>query len=258
MFDIELKNCPERYALNCKRYETHCHECKANGTSKYNKYLPIDKSMLPHPADVEQKKKSRQAPSYARKGRSDEKKIIGKVWWLNSTVGSGMVSGDGDAYIDLEFLPRIRTEIKIRYTENGSKAPSKAEIKEGLTQGVSVWYIYHKAKRCTYIYMTYKFFCTLQSAILMSPNFECETELGPRDRITTVCNAKYRQRDKVNRWEQDLYHKTVKGTMPNIPYGGGLGINIYILTTSIGRYVMMTEGKFDDMLYQYGRACAGI
>lgn len=165
MFDeIELTNCPEEYALNCKNYEIKCHECKANTSGKYLQYNPIDKNINEHPASKSTKKKG--VASYSRKGRKEERKMIRDIPYLVSNYASGSIAGDGDAHINLENIGRVRVEIKNRFTENGNIYPSKKEYKESATQKVGIILIQHHVSKNIYAYMNLKLFTTIWRTLL--------------------------------------------------------------------------------------------
>ena len=136
--DLNLTNCPDKFALNCKRYDIKCHECKANDKGKHLLYLPINKSIKDHPAKNEPKKK---IVSYSRKGKAQEQKTINKSEVLERTIGSGSYVGDGDAYIPLLDIGRVRVEHKTRYNNKNLFNPTSTELKEGLNQNIKVWYI---------------------------------------------------------------------------------------------------------------------
>lgn len=145
--DIELENCPDKFALNCKRYDIKCHECKANNKGKHLLYLPINKSITPHPVESKPKKKK---TSYSRKGKAEEQKTINNSNILKRTIGSGSYVGDGDAYIKLGPLGKVRVEHKTRFSTQNLYNPSSAEIQEGKTQGIKIWYIKNKSSVNTY------------------------------------------------------------------------------------------------------------
>lgn len=161
--DIELTDCPEKYALNCKRYMTECHNCKANSTGKYLKYSPINKSIDNHP--INNKQKSR-APSYSRKGRVSEKKFISNYKYLTATYASGTIGGDGDAKLKLLDGSNVRVEIKTRYKEKGSIFPTSKEFKESKDQKVKVIYILNSSTGRDRVYVDFKFFIQIFQSII--------------------------------------------------------------------------------------------
>lgn len=140
MFDyIELSNCPDKFALNCKRYNIKCHECLANNKGKHLLYLPINKSIKDHPAKNEPKKSK--STTYSRKGIRQEQKTIESSSVLKRTIGSGSYVGDGDAVVNLGDFGKIRVEHKTRYNDKNLYSPTSSELKEGLTQKIKIWYI---------------------------------------------------------------------------------------------------------------------
>lgn len=171
MFDeIELTNCPEKYALNCKNYETKCHECKANSKGKYLQYRPIINSINVHPCSIKKKKKG---VSYSRKGRKEERKMIVDSNYLISNYISGALAGDGDAHINLTNIGKIRVEIKCRFTINGKKYPSAKEYRESKNQKVQIILV-NKTKFLNEIfaYMNFKLFIKMWREILWHKNIK--------------------------------------------------------------------------------------
>lgn len=152
--DIELTNCPEEYALNCRNYEIKCHECKANSSGKYLQYNPINKNINEHPSNKPTKKKG--VASYSRKGRKAEKKMINDIPYLVSNYASGSIGGDGDAHINLTNFGRVRVEIKNRFTEGGNIYPSSKEYKESKTQNISIILIQQHYKSTMFAYVEFK------------------------------------------------------------------------------------------------------
>ena len=158
--EFKLTDCPLKFALNCKRYKTHCHKCKANKAGKYLKYLPIDKSIIDHPINNKQK-----INNYSRRGRVDEKKLIQKSQYLKGTIGSGSIGKDGDAYIHLEGFRPIHIEIKNRYKENIPK-PTSSEYKECKSQKIPIILINSIKANYSNVFINYKLFTNLWIRLL--------------------------------------------------------------------------------------------
>lgn len=249
--ELELENCPEKFAFNCKRYEVECHNCKANNTGKYLKYIPINKSIQNHPAGIKQKKKG--VASYSRKGRTNENKIINDKDYLTKTYASGMIGGDGDAKLQLPYLNPVSVEIKTRYTDKGAKGPSKGEVIEGLSQNAKVWIIQHKTKHCTHYYLTFDFFVLLQKAIFISPNITSTSELTPQGYswFKYICAPEYQK--GITFYEHYVKEVKCRG-MYKRNYEDEYGTKINIIRNSLGQFVIMTEDVFDEIVYLYKTA----
>jgi protein RecA len=174
---IDLENCPEVYALNCKRYEVACHKCKANGKGKNMQYIAIDKSLdlEEHPAAKQTNKeieRQRTARAYSRKGRVKEGKLILGCDFLHRTMASGSVSKDGDAYMYINDR-QIRVEIKVRFKDRftSSFTPTKKELVEGLQQGVKMWIIMSGSQKALVhraTYVDYRVFMDIYRVVFNS------------------------------------------------------------------------------------------
>lgn len=186
--DIELTDCPEEYALNCKNYEIKCHECKANSSGKYLQYNPIDKNINEHPYKPSNKKKG--VASYSRKGRTAEKKMIRDIPYLVSNYASGMIGGDGDAHIDLPDLGRIRVEIKNRFTKHGNIYPSAKEYREAATQKIQVIIIQHHPQNKMYAYLDFKLWTTMWRRIIFDNNIKMSDNDYCYGRVHTISRLK--------------------------------------------------------------------
>jgi len=249
--ELDLENCPEKFAFNCKRYEVECHNCKANNTGKYLKYIPIDKSIQNHPAGIKQKKKG--VASYSRKGRTNENKIINDKDYLTRTYASGMVGGDGDAKLNLLHMNSVSVEIKTRYTEKGGKGPTKAEVVEGLSQKAQVWIIQHKVKRCTYYYLTFKLFVDIQRAIFMSPNIHCISIPTVNDYMSYKYTMAPKYQKGVIFYEHYVRSSMSRG-MYDKRFDDEYNLKINLIRNPLGQFVMLTEGVFDEVVYLYNTA----
>jgi len=171
--DIELTDCPEAYALNCKHYETKCHECKANSTGKYLQYSPIDKTLNAHPCHT---KKKKGVTSYSRKGRKVEKKMVLTNPYLIPNYVSGALAGDGDAHIDLPNVGRVRVEIKCRFTKNGNRYPSAKEYRESKTQKIGIIMVNQtQYMNEIYAYINFRLFIRIWRTILWHQDIKWET-----------------------------------------------------------------------------------
>lgn len=161
--EIELKNCPENFYLNCKNFEVKCFECKGNSTSKYLYYTPINKDINNHPANIVQKSK---AVSYSRQGKDKEVKLIKSLSLFNSTIGSGCVNGDGDAYITISNFGRLRVEIKCRFTATSNFLPTLKEYEESKNQNIKIILIHLVKLNRTYFYLDFKVFVSIWKSFL--------------------------------------------------------------------------------------------
>ena len=246
MFDnIELKNCPDKFALNCKRYEIKCHECKANGKGKYLLYLPIDKSIIEHPVKNEPKKKT---TSYSRKGKTLEQKTITNSDVLIRTAASGSYVGDGDAYIALGNLGRVRVEHKTRFNNKNLYNPTSTELKEGLTQNIKVWYIRNNKSTDLKVFVNYNLLMCIITAIFLNKYFKI-VKSGP---------TSYTLYNKSSESFLELFDVEYK----YIEIKRGLGlkkdkqsfINLYkyiIAKTSYGTYCYMSSYLFEKLVKNY-------
>ena len=248
--DIELTNCPSEYALNCKNYEIKCHACKANNSGKYLQYKPINKDINNHPASVKQKSRP---VSYSRKGRAAEKKMINNIPYLKSTYASGSVGGDGDAYIDLYNIGRIRVEIKNRFTEGGYKYPSAKEYRESATQGVGIILIQHHVRQETYAYMTFKLFITIWRVLLFHPdirNSDDKYQWGYVTRFYEKCGTNLQ--DNVGK--ACFFLGEEKNSPTNIFKDDMMRYSrCVVYRKPMGQYVMMHENTLTELigLYKY-------
>lgn len=241
--DIELENCPELFAFNCKRFEIECHDCKANNSGKYLKYLPINKSIQNHPVNIKHKKKG--VASYSRKGRVNEFKIIDSKPYLTKTYASGSIGGDGDAKLHLAHINSVSVEIKTRYTDKGAVGPSKKEIIEGLSQRAQLWIIQHKVYSSCYYYLTFDLFINIQKTIFMS-SIKCTTSYTA-SKYTSFLYEKYGYEHCVRSIVcKGMYNKKISNDRFNM--------KIILIDNKIGQFVMMTEGVFDEIVSLYNIA----
>ena len=172
--DVYLTDCPEDYAFNCKNYEIKCHECKANSTGKYLQYRPINKAFNKHPCSL---KKKSGATSYSRQGRRVEKSMTLKNPYLIPNYVSGALVGDGDCHMDLTNLPRIRVEIKCRFTAKGNIYPAAKEYREAKTQDISIIMVNQTQYLNTiYAYMNLKLFLTMWRTIICCEDVKWNSE----------------------------------------------------------------------------------
>jgi len=249
--ELDLENCPEKFAFNCKRYEIECHNCKANNNGKYLKYIPIDKSIQNHPAGIKQKKKG--VASYSRKGRSNELKIIKQKDYLNKTVASGSIAGDGDAKLILSLMNPVPVEIKTRYTDKGGQGPTRSEVVEGLNQNTQLWIIEHKINNCCYYYLIFDLFVNIQKTIFMSSNINCistYTDTGYTSYRYTV----HQFGDKAGKIYEHYIRDIKCKSMYNKKFKDSYNMKINLITNSLGQFVMMPEGVFDELYTLYSIA----
>lgn len=164
--------CPEEFAFNCKNLDILCHKCKANNRGSKIYYKPIINLEQEHPSSKKDIKRVKAGKVFQRKGREDELRLI-KELGLKKTINSGSYNNNGDALIDLTNWKNIRIEIKIRYSENNIYNPNIQEVKKGLNQEISLWFI--KSKRDINCFMTKKLY-----EELILENFLLECEKGKR------------------------------------------------------------------------------
>lgn len=250
MFDeIELSNCPSVYALNCRHYQISCHKCKANNTGKYLQYTPINKDINNHPTSIKQKSSP---VSNSKKGRTFEKKMIKDIPYLLSTYASGSIGGDGDAYIDLINIGRVRVEIKNRLSESGNIYPTAKEYRESAAQNIDIILVRHVILRETYVYMTFKLFIKIWKTFIFHESIICH-------------NYTYKYGELYDFYKTGL-----------IPYGESMPkynyylleeknspINVFknyykfkyetivIYRKSIGQYVMMHQDTLTELIELY-------
>jgi hypothetical protein len=253
MFDkLTLTNCPEKFALNCKNYEINCHTCKGNSTSKYLLYKPIDNSIDNHPANIVQKSK---VVSYASKGKSKERKLIKAIPFLNNTVASGAVAGDGDAYIILNNIGKLRVEIKCRFTSKTNIGPTLKEFREGGTQKIVVYLIHNVKQNKTYFYLTYFLFVQIWSVyIKQSFKHHCNfTDPPTKEKMlysNNACNC-FRPYKNSSLYWFNIVSEFVK--FKNLGLGNSYyeTDKLFILKNKAGVYVGCTEEVFTNLIDLY-------
>lgn len=252
MFDeIVLKDCPEKFYLNCKNYETKCHNCKGNKTSKYLHYNPINKSIINHPSSIVQKTK---AVSYSRQGKAKEQKLISELTIFKNNRGSGSINGDGDANITISNFGRLNTEIKCRFKETNNFLPTLQEFKESKNQNIKLIFIHLVIPKKTYFYLDYKIFTKMWFAILGAPTINqlhrlnCKSDefISYSYIITRLKSEKpYSHLFKI---VNDLDFKTSKFGI--LYYDES---TIFLLKNKVGTYACMNEFTFKELidLYEY-------
>lgn len=247
MFDnIKLKNCPDKFALNCKRYEIKCHECKANEKGKYLLYLPINKSIKNHPANNKPKINK---TSYSRKGKKDEQKTIDSSEVLQRTAASGSYVGDGDAFIPLGSLGKVRVEHKTRYNNKNLLGPTTKELKEGLNQNIKVWYIKDGTKSHSIkIFVNYNFFSDIIKTIFTSLELKVKVDNQSLNSFFIIPKGKY------------ISPTLFSFELTSINRGLGLNkkdskkINFYtcvIARTSYGKFCYLSSDLFEKLITIY-------
>ena len=146
-----MDTCPERFRLNCIRYEIECDECGADkgDLSKPLLYKPIGEGLKSkeHPfkkLKVEEAKRVKKSVN-AEKSRivkralKDERDRIKSIGG-RGTIGSGRVYGDGDGYIEIGG-ERYYIEYKKRFNGKNLMGPTREEVSKGMQQGVSIYII---------------------------------------------------------------------------------------------------------------------
>jgi hypothetical protein len=251
MFDeLTLTNCPEKFALNCKNYEIGCHNCKGNSTSKYLLYRPINNSINNHPANIVQKSK---VVSYASKGKSKEKKLIKDISFLKSTIASGMVAGDGDAYILLNRIGKLRVEVKCRFTSEINIKPTLKEFREGNTQKISIYLIHNVKQNKTYFYLTYFLFVQLWSTYIKE-SFEqrCNFSISKLEQIVfwvDDCHSFTAYKNDFVYW----FNVTNEFNFKNSKFGNTYyeTDRLFFIKNNAGLYVACTEKVFKNLIDLY-------
>lgn len=252
MFDeIILKDCPEKFYLNCKNYETKCHDCKGNKTSKYLYYNPINKSIINHPSSIVQKTK---AVSYSRQGKSKEQKLINELPIFKSNRGSGCINGDGDANIVITNFGKLNTEIKCRFKETNNFLPTLQEFKESKTQNIKLILIHLVKPKRTYFYLDYKIFAKMWFTILGAHT------INNIYKTNSIDNQYFSYSYIINRLKgvkpyshifkiiSDLYFK--KSNFGVLYYDE---TTVFLLKNKTGIYASMNEFTFIELiaLYEY-------
>ena len=247
MFDnLELENCPDKFALNCKRYDIKCHECLANNKGKHLLYLPINKSIKDHPAKNKPKKSK---TNYSRKGKAQEQKTIDNSDLLKRTIGSGSYVGDGDAYISLGSLNKVRVEHKTRFNNKNLFNPTSNELKEGFTQDIKVWYIVDGVKK----HRPPRIFCKYNLIMKLISRLFTSEKTRPRNLIDKDCYQIYIHQSKLPPIDLEFKYTTIKR-------GFGLSkvaqsyINFYrfvIAKTPYGKYCYLDFYLFEKLVKYY-------
>lgn len=235
--DIELSNCPDKFALNCKNYQTKCFKCKANNKSGYLLYAPINNTIINHPASIVQKSK---VQSYSSKGRAKEKALIASMDYLYSTKGSGSVLGDGDAYLLLNGIGKVRVEIKSRFTNKTNIKPTLKELREGKSQNINIFIISNVTQNKNYFYINYKLFsemwkvCILKSYKFAPVFFERSCKNYFNYYITPYENEHFILLKISNEFRVPTHY-----------------YEIFIIKTKAGYYVGMYENTFNTFIDLY-------
>lgn len=241
-FEInELKNCPDNFAYNCKNYLIKCHECKGNLTSKYLQYRPINNTIINHPASIVQKSTN----SFSKKGRVKEQKIIKESILLNSTRASGIINGDGDAYIYLSNIGKIKTEIKTRWTDPLNIKPTLKEFKEGISQDIKIFLIHNVKKLETYYYIDYSLFVKVW-AMIIGYHYKlnvCSVNRNPLNTRENYIECWVKKRGRLDFWiEPD--HKVFKKNFP-------CRDTLFLYKTKVGYYIATNETTFNELIELY-------
>lgn len=241
LFDeIKLGNCPDKFAFNCKNYEIKCHECKGNKTSKYLLYKPINHTITNHPAGIVQKTK---VQSYSSKGKAKEKFLVNSLPMINSTRASGIIAGDGDAFIILNNIGKLRIEIKSKFTTGSCIKPTIKEFKEGITQNISIYLIHNNIQKRNYFYIKYTVFIIIFKTFIEKAykfNFynldRTSVEIIPfKHSLTTFFNIK----DEFHIDNKKLGNKFYEIS------------SLFILKNKVGIYIAMCESTFYDLIDLY-------
>lgn len=244
--DIELSNCPDNFALNCKNYQIKCFQCKGNNTSTYLLYKPINNSINNHPASIVQKSKSQ---SYSSKGRAKERFLITNISLLSPTKGSGVVLGDGDASLTLNGIGKIRVEIKSRFTSKTNIKPTSKELKEGRTQNINLFIIHNVIQNRTYFYITYRLFSEIWKVYIEKSwkfvNVELPLEISEYSQayeVTPYYNSPTTWFKISNEFQ-----------FRNSKFGNKFyELNkLFIIKNKVGVYVGMHEATFNDLIDLY-------
>ena len=249
--DIELENCPDKFAFNCKRYAIKCHECKANNKGKHLLYLPINKSITPHPVESKPKKKK---TSYSRKGKAEEQKTINNSDILKRTIGSGSYVGDGDAYIELGPLGRVRVEHKTRFANRNIYNPTSTEILEGKNQGIKVWYIKNKSSLVNYnnfVVADYNLMAHIFKVIFTSDKLKIM-----KDTYLSHCYTLWYQpviNENYGPIDIQYFHTNIKrGMSLSKKQKNDLGYYImFVAKTNYGKYCYLTSNLFEKLIKLY-------
>ncbi len=251
--DLELKNCPEQFALNCRNYQINCYKCKGNDTSAYLLYKPINNSIGIHPSINIQKSK---VQSYSSKGRQKERLLVKNISRLKATVASGIVNGNGDAYISLNNIGKVQVEIKTRFTNINNIKPTLKEFREGLTQNIQLFVIHNHKRNKNYFYLDYILFVELWKTFVLKSwrintlpflgaNWEKELGLEPPSKIfeftpyfnsmTTWFNLVDEFKFKWSNFGNKFYETS----------------RLFILKNKVGVYIAMNEDTFNDLIDLY-------
>lgn len=249
--EIELKNCSEKFYLNCKNFQVKCFECKGNLTSKYLHYTPINKDINNHPANIVQKSK---AISYSRKGKSKELKLIKFLPLFNSTRGSGCVNGDGDAYITISNFGKLQTEIKCRFTTTTNFLPTLKEYEEAKTQKIKIILIHLAKLNRTYFYLDFKIFVAIWKTFLSAYtilSFYKRKHLYIDDRIHEYIFDRLISKKPYTHIFKIISELDFKNSKFGITYYDEL--TLFIIKNKVGTFVAMNEFTFNELisLYEY-------
>jgi hypothetical protein len=257
MFDnLNLLNCPEEFALNCKNYEVQCHKCKGNKTSKYLKYIPIDiYNNKEHPASVVQKSK---LSSYSRQGRSNEKKLIDKSSLLNSTYASGMIGSDGDAFLELNHLKKVKVEIKSRFTSKTSISPTLKEYREAFNKNISIHLIYNKYLNKSFYFIDMKLFTVIwQSILLTNDIYKIEEYIHLLHSYkVNVINFYKRStnpilKNSLHRTVHFSFIENINGSNYSLQTEISYDKTLNLIKNKVGSYVAMNQVTFKELIDFY-------
>jgi len=244
--EIILKNCPAEYFLNCKNYETRCHECKANLKSKYLLYSPINKDINKHPANIVQKSK---AVSYSKLGKTKELVVIKNLPFFNPTRGSGSINGDGDASLYLSNIGKLKVEIKCRFKSTSSFLPSLKEYKESYSQNIKLIIIHLVLTHNSYFYLDYKTFITIWTTFLTT------FPLLLIHHFQSFSQGIYKFLFTLTSSSPSSSYLFALQELPKITtqsFDNSFGSNFcYIYTNKVGSYVGMSESTFFELIYLY-------
>lgn len=150
------------------------------------------------------------------------------------------------------MLP-IPVEIKIRYTEKGSLAPTKAEIKEGITQNIKLWIVKNVVRKLnfqlyTFYYLDFNLFADIQRVIFLSPDIRVSTKYINKT-TNTMCftykSSNFSLEHYISSYSTNNIYKKYKD-----PYH----FKIKIIKNPLGQFVMMTDFVFDDIISLYKAA----
>lgn len=254
--EVELKNCPERFYLNCKNFETKCFECKGNLTSKYLHYTPINKDINNHPASIVQKSK---AVSFSRQGKDKEIRLIKNLPLFKSTRGSGCVNGDGDASITISNFGKLKVEIKCRFTTSSNFLPSMKEYEEAKTQKIKLILIHLVKIKRTYFYLDFKIFVNMWKTFLSSidiVSFYKRKNLYLKETVPEYIFDRLKSTKPYTHVFKLVDEFNFKKSKFGVTYYDEL--TLFIIKNKVGTYVAMNEYTFNELISLYEYAIKNI